>query len=56
MAIMATWFSTLEEAGEPREWAVGFLPAGLVLFASLPALAYVVYPPEVKVSPGTARG
>ena len=33
------------------EWAVGFLPAGLVLFASLPALAYVVYPPEVKVSP-----
>lgn len=32
------------------EWAVGFLPVGLFLFCSLPAVAYVVYPPEVKVS------
>jgi L-tartrate/succinate antiporter len=32
------------------DWAVGFLPVGLVLFASLPALAYVIYPPAVKVS------
>jgi L-tartrate/succinate antiporter len=32
------------------EWAVGFLPVGLVLFASVPVLAYVVYPPEVKAS------
>ena len=32
------------------EWAVGFLPVGLVLFVSLPAVAYVVYPPKVKAS------
>jgi L-tartrate/succinate antiporter len=32
------------------DWAVGFLPVGLVLFLSLPAVVYVVYPPEVKVS------
>lgn len=32
------------------EWAVGFLPVGLALFLSLPAVAYVVYPPELKVS------
>jgi L-tartrate/succinate antiporter len=32
------------------EWAVGFLPVGLTLFLSLPAVVYVVYPPEVKVS------
>ena len=32
------------------DWAIGFLPVGLVLFLSLPILVYVVYPPEVKVS------
>ena len=32
------------------EWAIGFLPAGLLLFALVPALAYVVYPPSVKVN------
>jgi L-tartrate/succinate antiporter len=32
------------------EWAVGFLPVGLLLFCSLPAVAYLVYPPEVKMS------
>jgi len=32
------------------EWAVGFLPVGLVLFLSLPPLVYVIYPPGVKAS------
>jgi L-tartrate/succinate antiporter len=32
------------------EWAVGFLPVGLVLFISLPLLVYVIYPPGVKAS------
>jgi len=32
------------------EWALGFLPVGLVLFVSLPALVYLVYRPGVKVS------
>ena len=32
------------------EWAYGFLPVGLVLFASLPTLVYLVYPPGVKRS------
>jgi len=32
------------------EWAVGFLPVGIVLFLALPALVYLLYPPEVKVS------
>ncbi len=32
-------------------WVVGFLPVGLVLMALLPALVYVIYPPEVKGGP-----
>jgi len=32
------------------EWAVGFLPVGLVLFVSLPPLVYVNYPPGVTAS------
>lgn len=32
------------------QWAIGFLPVGVVLFLSLPILVYVLYPPEVKVS------
>jgi L-tartrate/succinate antiporter len=32
------------------EWAWGFLPVGLVLFGSMPALAYLVYPPGVTRS------
>lgn len=32
------------------EWALGFLPVGLVLFLSLPLVVYLVYPPRVKVS------
>lgn len=41
------------------EWAVGFFPVGLVLFLTLPALAYVIYPPSLKASPDVpewARG
>jgi L-tartrate/succinate antiporter len=32
------------------QWATGFLPVGLALFVSLPALVYVAYPPGVKVN------
>jgi L-tartrate/succinate antiporter len=32
------------------EWAIGFLPVGLVLFLSLPLVVYLVYPPSVKIS------
>ena len=32
------------------DWAIGFLPVGLVLFLSLPLVVYLVYPPSVKVS------
>ena len=32
------------------EWAKGFLPVGLFLFAVTPYLIYKIYPPEVKVS------
>ncbi|MGO9380456.1 MAG: DASS family sodium-coupled anion symporter [Dissulfurispiraceae bacterium] len=32
------------------EWATGFLPVGLILFAVTPYLIYKIYPPEVKVS------
>ncbi len=32
-------------------WAAGFAPVGLVLAASLPWLAYKLYPPEIKGGP-----
>jgi L-tartrate/succinate antiporter len=32
------------------DWFVGFLPAGLILFVSLPYLIYKIYPPEIKTS------
>jgi len=32
------------------DWFVGFLPAGVILFASLPFLIYKIYPPEIKTS------
>lgn len=32
------------------QWAVGFLPVGLVLFLSLPLIVYLVYPPGLKIS------
>jgi anion transporter len=31
-------------------WVLGFLPIGVSLAAALPALVYVVYPPEVRTS------
>ena len=31
-------------------WLVGFLPVGVILFAALPLLIYVFYPPEIKTS------
>jgi anion transporter len=32
------------------EWAVGFLPIGLLLIVPLPLLVYVIYPPEIRSS------
>jgi L-tartrate/succinate antiporter len=32
-------------------WFVGFLPVGVILVATLPALIYKIYPPEIKSSP-----
>jgi L-tartrate/succinate antiporter len=29
-------------------WVLGFLPVGILLFASTPLLAYFLYPPEIK--------
>jgi len=34
-----------------RQWALGFLPVGLLLVAVLPLLVFFLYPPEVKASP-----
>jgi len=31
-------------------WFIGFLPAGLILLATLPVLIYKIYPPEIKSS------
>ena len=31
-------------------WLVGFLPVGVILFAAVPLLIYVIYPPEIKTS------
>jgi L-tartrate/succinate antiporter len=36
------------------QWALGFLPVGLVLLAVLPLLVYWIYPPELKRSPEVA--
>ena len=33
-----------------HEWFLGFLPMGLLLFAAVPSLAYILYPPEIKSS------
>jgi L-tartrate/succinate antiporter len=32
------------------EWAIGFLPIGLILFIATPYLVFKIYPPELKVS------
>jgi L-tartrate/succinate antiporter len=34
-----------------RQWALGFLPVGLLLVALIPLLVFLLYPPEVKASP-----
>ncbi len=33
------------------QWMLGFLPVGAILIATLPALVYLIYPPEVRSSP-----
>jgi len=35
-----------------REWFLGFLPLGALLFIAVPYLTYKVYPPEIKESVG----
>lgn len=32
------------------QWVLGFLPIGVLLAATLPALVYVIYPPEIRTS------
>lgn len=32
------------------QYAIGFLPVGIVLFLLVPALVYLIYPPELKTS------
>jgi L-tartrate/succinate antiporter len=32
------------------QWALGFLPVGVLLAAALPTLVYLIYPPEVRTS------
>ncbi len=34
-----------------QDWFLGFLPAGVVLLALVPALLYVIYPPQIKRAP-----
>jgi L-tartrate/succinate antiporter len=38
-----------------KEWLLGFLPVGIILFVSLPVLIYWIYPPEVKVTEGVEK-
>ncbi len=33
------------------QWALGFLPVGVLLFLLTPLLGYLLYPPEIKKSP-----
>ncbi|MDR3437084.1 anion permease [Telmatospirillum sp.] len=35
-----------------REWFLGILPLGALLFLAVPLLTYVLYPPEIKSSEG----
>lgn len=37
------------------DWAKGFAPVGIVLFALVPLLLYKIYPPEIKESPEAPR-
>jgi len=34
-----------------NDWFIGFLPVGIILFVTVPILAYWLYPPEIKQSP-----
>ncbi len=36
------------------QWALGFLPVGLLLLATLPKLVHWIYPPEIRSSPEVA--
>lgn len=36
------------------QWALGFLPMGILLFLATPLLGYLLYPPEIKKSPEIA--
>ena len=37
------------------DWAIGFMPVGLLLFIALPPLAFIVYRPEVQASEEVPR-
>lgn len=37
------------------EWFIGYLPVGVILFAVVPALLYLIYPPEIRQSPEAPR-
>lgn len=36
-------------------WFIGFAPVGLLLIGTVPIITYLIYPPEVKVSPEVPR-
>ena len=36
-------------------WMMGFLPAGLLMFALTPLLVYLIYPPEIKEGDAVAK-
>jgi L-tartrate/succinate antiporter len=37
------------------EWFMGFLPVGVILFALVPLLTYLIYPPTMKESAGASK-
>ena len=38
-----------------KEWFLGFLPVGALLFLTLPLLIYWIYPPEIKSTEGVGK-
>ena len=38
-----------------KDWFLGFLPVGIILFLSTPLLIYWIYPPETKVTEGVGE-
>jgi L-tartrate/succinate antiporter len=38
-----------------KEWFLGFLPVGVILFVTLPLLIYWIYPPEIKSTEGVGK-